>query len=611
MKSIRLSLLLYFLALFVVALGTAYVFAFKDAKRILQDKENARRKLITDKHDRSTFRARRQFDDALIGQARTLASQAQFQFQASRTRFLWLAPLGALSIGDDPTSYLTAPLWLQATNSRQDRFAERPPNPWADFLIRLAMTEIQFNEDALHRDGEEHVQEEYFQINSESGKYWHSHSLGDRFLPFDPSLFAQMQMHKPNLDNVELEPGLMVRRVMLKAPVAKQKVFPPDRPERIRQTLGQGPRPSTPREPRDMLTPSLFIQCAAETDHLETALAGFKLTQDNELAELAEESTTTLATLRNRLLLIGLGSFAAIVLGGFFLVRHGLMPLQRLSEAVSLVSAKDFRLPVERTNLPVELRPIADRLTQTFELLQRAFDREKQAAADISHELRTPLAALLTTVEVALRKPRPTEEYREILQDCHAAGQQMSQLVERMLALARLDAGVDTMRPRSVDVANLADRCVALVKPLADARGLALKVHADGPVRLNTDPDKLHEVLTNLLHNAIDYNRPGGRVDLTMAHDDGAFCLEVRDTGVGIAASDREHIFERFYRADRSRNAEGLHSGLGLSIVKGYVDLMGGSITVESAEGQGSSFRLKLPAEGAKPGHRLVAGGKV
>src|SRR5207253_3041079 len=96
-------------------------------------------------------------------------------------------------------------------------------------------------------------------------------------------------------------------------------------------------------------------------------------------------------------------------------------------------------------------------------------------------------------------------------------GGQMSRLVERLLTLARMDAGMDTPRPEEVDVAALAGQCVSLVRPLAEARGLGLNLTCTGPARLTTDPDKLREVLTNLLHNAVEYNRPGGTIDMTVA----------------------------------------------------------------------------------------------
>jgi len=242
------------------------------------------------------------------------------------------------------------------------------------------------------------------------------------------------------------------------------------------------------------------------------------------------------------------------------------------------------------------LAPIVDHLKETLDQLRQAFEREKQAAADISHELRTPVAALLTTLEVALKKPRKPEEYREILAECRESGQQISQLVERLLTLARIDAGVDRLRVEPVDVAELAEQCTALIRPLAESRGLTLRLHSEGEAILKADPAKLREVLTNLLHNAIEYNRPDGRVEISVVRYNGTLRVEVSDTGIGIPPEARTHIFERFYRADPSRHAEGLHAGLGLAIVKGYIDLMGGTISVESVVGQGSTFRVELPA---------------
>jgi signal transduction histidine kinase len=147
-------------------------------------------------------------------------------------------------------------------------------------------------------------------------------------------------------------------------------------------------------------------------------------------------------------------------------------------------------------------------------------------------------------------------------------------------------------------VVQLAEQCAALVRPLAEARGLQLRVHGGDGASLLADPDKLREVITNLLHNAIQYNRPQGSIDVSVARENGHLHVEVRDTGIGIRAEARQHIFERFYRADAARGGEdGLHAGLGLAIVKGYVDLMGGTIHVESTEGQGSTFHLELPVE--------------
>jgi heavy metal sensor kinase len=349
-----------------------------------------------------------------------------------------------------------------------------------------------------------------------------------------------------------------------------------------------------------------FIQYAIEIAPTEARLQQYAKDRDEQLAHVDAATVSQLRDLRSQFFWIALATFAATLVGGYLLLLLGLAPLARLSEAVSEVSERDFRLKVDPEGLPAELKPIAERMSHTLEQLGKAFDREKQAAADISHELRTPLAALITTVEVALRKARSAHEYREILEDCHSSGQQMSHLVERLLALARLDAGADRPRPRAVDAGQLAMQCADLVSPLAKARGLTLTAHVSLPLSLSTDPDKLREVLTNLLHNAVEYNRPGGTIELTVERSNGDLCVEVRDTGIGIGPEARARIFERFYRADPSRHADSPHSGLGLAIVKSYVDLLGGTIAVDSVLQQGTTFRVRLPVQDLVPEEQPV-----
>jgi len=351
----------------------------------------------------------------------------------------------------------------------------------------------------------------------------------------------------------------------------------------------------------------IYVQCASDTTRLVQRLAQLDNKRDLEIAGVQEESRASLASLRSHLWLICLATFMATAVGGYLLVLIGLWPLKRVGDAVSKVSAKDFKLPLDNRPLPVELRPIVERLKGALDLLKRTFAREKQAVADISHDLRTPVAALLASTEVALRKPRSAEQYREVIEDCHATGKQMSRIVECLLALARLDAGVDRVYTCDVDVADLAEECVNLVRPLAQERQLDLQIHRNGSITVHTDPAKVREVLTNLLHNAIQYNRPQGSVSLSVSRENGTLQFDVSDTGIGIAPAAREHIFERFYRADPSRHGDvmgdlsgnigdSMHSGLGLAIVKGYVDLLGGSIRVESTLGTGSTFHVELPA---------------
>jgi signal transduction histidine kinase len=169
--------------------------------------------------------------------------------------------------------------------------------------------------------------------------------------------------------------------------------------------------------------------------------------------------------------------------------------------------------------------------------------------------------------------------------------------VERLLALARLDAGADTVRAQEVDVNDLAAQCVSIVKPLADARDVSLKLYAETPITVHTDPNKLREIITNLLHNAVEYNKPHGRIDVSVERNNGHLQVHVSDTGVGISPKSLGHIFERFYRVDESRQADSLHAGLGLAIVKSYLDVLGGNVSVKTIEGEGSTFTIQLPVK--------------
>lgn len=608
MKSIRFSLVIYFLLLILVAETAVSVLVYRIMNQTLADKEASTRSLLLAQYESRCRDLKEELDNRLQRRALTLAALARSQWVRSRYDELNLF-LGVSTTPANPLAILTVS-WL----------SELTDNPTTHQLRRRPMLKIDFAEDVLP-ETEEH-EREYFQVFNEFGEsLQRSRSLEENSFTLDGKVRESTLLFDPHFDDTNLTPDLRVRRVTLHATVSKGRMGfggpPPSQssrqrgngqnepreekmPNRDKSNSREPPPPRDGRQPRppdrSWAAPRIFIQYAANSAPIDSSILEFQTEMDQSMAQRETESTEMRASLKKRLLLISLLTFAATVVGGYWLVRIGLSPLGRLSDAVSQISVKDFRLPIESKQLPTELQPIAHQLTEALELLKRAFAREKQAAADLSHELRTPLSALLMTAEVTLRKPRGAEEYREALESCRETGQQMSRLVERLLALARLDAGVDTMRPQKVDVTALAQQCAALVRPLANARELDLVVQSKEPAYLQADPDKLGEVLTNLLHNAIEYNRPQGNVTVSVERENGHLQLEVADTGIGISSEAREHIFERFYRADPSRQADSLHAGLGLSIVKGYVDMMGGTIAVESILHQGSRFRVTLPA---------------
>lgn len=599
MKSIRLSLIVYFLVLLAGALGAVSFFVYERTTEALDSRLATSRQLLEQQYDQRRREVNRKVDDELLHQAHTLANLAVSQSQFNRSSVLqFVTPVGLLSAGTAPFGYVLAPLWI----------AESVRSPFNWELRPLLDTEIHLGEDFLRNQEENNS--DFFQINTLRGRSWRSRSLGDTRMPFDAELFSAMQRYEWKFEDFDLVRGSRVRCVILKVPISRfLYLFPP--PQRGRGGPPRegvaGPAPVGPLMPRPTempprpterksVLPSMIVQCATDTAVRDNQITQLEGELKTKLAALEQEARDTLLGLRLKLLWIGLATFAAIFVGGSLLVGLGLAPLRRLSEAVSKVSEKDFRLQYEGPPPPVELEPIVERLRHTLDALQRAFDREKQATADISHELRTPIAGLMTTLDVALRRSRSADEYRTTLRECREIVGQTSKLVERLLTLTWLDARADKVNAETVDAADLAEQCATLVRPMAKAQGLRFELHRSAPVPISTDPDKLREVMANLMHNAVEYNRPDGSVDVRVRSDAAGLDFEVQDTGVGIAPEHRDRIFERFFRADESRHATGTHAGLGLAIVRGYVELMGGNITVESEVGRGSTFRVHIPS---------------
>ncbi len=214
--------------------------------------------------------------------------------------------------------------------------------------------------------------------------------------------------------------------------------------------------------------------------------------------------------------------------------------------------------------------------------------------ADIAHELRTPISVIQGTLEAMLDgvlRPAPGE-----LRGLHAETQRLARLVTDLRMLSLADAGQLTLEHGAVDLAAVVGGVVGRMKPLADSRNVALGADiTPGVPPVDGDSDRLAQVVTNLIDNALRYTPTGGRVTVHVDRGDGRVLVKVSDTGPGIAPEDIPFLFERFWRGDRSRNRHSGGSGLGLAIVKQLVALHGGDVAVESQVGQGSTFTVSLP----------------
>lgn len=300
----------------------------------------------------------------------------------------------------------------------------------------------------------------------------------------------------------------------------------------------------------------------------------------------------SMAALTGQVLWIGPAALLVSLAGGFWLVSRALRPIDRMARTAREIEATDLsrRIDVEGDD---ELGRLAATLNDAFARLQDAFDRQTRFTADASHELRTPLAVIAGNIELALKRPRSADEYRDAIADIAEAAERMRSIVEGLLTLARADAKAVQLRRERVSLTTLADEVMRLHRPLAAERGVTVTVESDGDVAATGDPERLRELVSNLVSNAIRYNRDGGSVSVRLSRDGATARLAVDDTGIGIPAEDLPHVFERFYRADKSRTRGG--TGLGLAIVKWIVDAHAGTVSVESVPGR-TRFAITLPA---------------
>jgi heavy metal sensor kinase len=296
-----------------------------------------------------------------------------------------------------------------------------------------------------------------------------------------------------------------------------------------------------------------------------------------------------------RLTAIGAGVLLFGLAGGWALASRALRPIDEISATAVKISVGDLSHRINVADTDSELGRLAAVLNSTFARLEGAFAQQKQFTSDAAHELRTPVAVMLTQTQTALNRERSAADYRETVESCQRAAQRMRRLIESLLQLARLDAGQEPVRRMRFDLSQVARDCVALVSPLADER--AVKIHCElSAVDCPGDSDRLAQVIINLLTNAIDYNKPGGEVRLSLQSQNHTVMLTVSDTGNGIAAADLPQVFKRFFRADAARSGVAGHSGMGLAIAKAIVEAHGGSIEASSQPGVGSTFTVRLPA---------------
>jgi signal transduction histidine kinase len=279
----------------------------------------------------------------------------------------------------------------------------------------------------------------------------------------------------------------------------------------------------------------------------------------------------------------------------YFLSRMMLKPVDRVSSLAARISSTNLKERINYAGPDDEIKRLADTFDGMLGRLENAFESQKQFIQDASHELRTPIAIAQTNIEVLEMDNKATIKDYERLKDIMKMSlERMSTLSEKLLLLSESEQGRTNWS--TVELAPLLTELAAEFKTKAGESGINVELMPmEKSIPILGDAFRLKQALVNLVDNAIKYSKPGGEVKISARTDDTQVIIEIKDNGIGISQADQQRIFERFYRVDKSRSRAQGGSGLGLAIVKKIAEEHGGTISLESTLGDGSTFRITLP----------------
>lgn len=309
----------------------------------------------------------------------------------------------------------------------------------------------------------------------------------------------------------------------------------------------------------------------------------------------ADEVDATLRKLFGYLLYALPSTLFISLFAGYILAQRSLRPVDEITRSARQITARNLtrRLPMPPTN--DEIARLTETLNEMIARLETSFAQIRQFTSDASHELKTPLAILMGELEIALRKPLTADEYRDTLMSCLEEVERLTSVVQGLLDLSRADTGQVIMTLQPVRLSAMIEDIADDIVILADQQHVTIESSVQPSLVVDGDKVRLHQALLNVMENAVKYTGEGGHVRITVTADEQDAIITVADSGVGIPTDELPLIFDRFYRVDKARSRGTQGAGLGLSIVKWIVDAHHGSISVQSEEGKGTTFTLRLP----------------
>jgi two-component system heavy metal sensor histidine kinase CusS len=262
-----------------------------------------------------------------------------------------------------------------------------------------------------------------------------------------------------------------------------------------------------------------------------------------------------------------------------------------MTQSLERIGPTHMKERLAPSDWPRELQPLAVAFDDMLKRLDDSFTRLSQFSADLAHELRTPIANMMGEAQVALTRERTAAEYRETIESTVGECERLSRIVDNLLFVARVDAARESITRKRFDARAAVEKIAAFYQTIAEDHHVAIGCSGEG--QIYADPDLFERAVGNLLDNALRFTPENGSIQIALSEPGGDFEVEVSDNGCGIASEHLPRVFDRFYRADPSRGSDG--AGLGLALVKSIVDLHGGSVTIESNVGRGTTVKLTFP----------------
>lgn len=328
--------------------------------------------------------------------------------------------------------------------------------------------------------------------------------------------------------------------------------------------------------------------------------AGKKLEQSQVVGVmLASVSTDSIATtmeiLNRKALIIEIVMIICIfgVAVGFSSIL--VKPFNRVTQAITEVKDGFTDEPIAVPDY-IETEHIIDAFNQLLTQMKVIDDSRQEFVSNVSHELKTPLTSMKVLADSLMQQEdAPLELYQEFMQDIANEIERENKIINDLLSLVKMDKTAAQMNITAVDINELIESVLKRLRPIARLRDVEVTFESIRPVTAEIDEVKITQVFTNLVENAIKYNKEHGWVKVLLDADHQFFTVEISDSGIGIPEADYDHIFERFYRVDKSHSREIGGTGLGLAITRNAILLHRGSVKVASTEGEGTSFTVKIP----------------